>query len=195
MKAVTFQRSGLCTTLETHRPTFQQALKLVSSGIFDVEMKFPTGQNASPYIDRDHYINRILKDCEKFSWGRRIFFCTFDVMLAALTSIKQRKYPILVLAGVGESDPIKGLTNYVEALVPLLKFAGVAGFVLHSPNLMNAPVLVKQLIEQGFVIMSWGDANLRQDGIIAQIEMGVRGFVTDDVRMTRSLIARFVNSD
>jgi glycerophosphoryl diester phosphodiesterase len=46
MKAVTFRQSGLCTTFQTHRPTFQEALKLVASGTFDVEMKFPTGQNA-----------------------------------------------------------------------------------------------------------------------------------------------------
>jgi hypothetical protein len=43
--------------------------------------------------------------------------------------------------------------------------------------------------------MSWRSANLRQDGIVAQIEMGVRQFVTDDIPMTRRFIARFVNSD
>jgi glycerophosphoryl diester phosphodiesterase len=195
MKTTTFQRSGLCTPFHNHRPTFQQALTLVSAGTFDVELKFPTGQNTAPYTDRGHFINRILRDCEKFGRGRRIFFCTFDVLVAAMTSIKQKKYPILLLAGVPENDPLKGLTDYVEALIPLLKFAGVAGFVLHSPNLVGASEFVTQLIDQGFAVMSWGSANLRQDGIIAQIEMGVRGFVTDNIPITRRLIARFVNSD
>jgi glycerophosphoryl diester phosphodiesterase len=137
----------------------------------------------------------VLKDCEKFGGGRQIFFCTFDIMLAVMASIKQKKYPMLVLAGIGDGDPIKALRDYVEAMVPLLKFAGVAGFVLHSPNLVNAPGFVKQLIDQQFAVMSWGSANLNQEGIIAQIEMGVRGFVTDDIPMTRNLIARFVKSD
>jgi hypothetical protein len=116
-------------------------------------------------------------------------------MLAVMVGIRQKRYQVLLLASVQEDQPISLLVNMVRAITPLLKFARVTGFVFNSPNLMTASGLVEEVVNSGFKVMSWGAENLREEGIVAQIKTGVSGFVTDDIGLTRLLIAKFVNSD
>jgi glycerophosphoryl diester phosphodiesterase len=196
MSAKQFRKSGLCTPFETERPTLREVLGRVPDGaILDLELKFPTDQNSFPYTDRNHYIDRVIRECEERGQGRQIFFCTFDLMLAVMIGLRQKKYEVLLLASVQEDQPISLLVNMVRAITPLLKFARVAGFVFNSPNLMTASGLVEEVINSGFKVMSWGAENLREEGIVSQIKTGVSGFVTDDIGLTRLLIAKFVNSD
>jgi glycerophosphoryl diester phosphodiesterase len=189
-----FKKSGLCTPFEIERPTFREVCEaLPKSAIFDIHLKFAPDDNI-PYLDRNFYIERVIQEIEEYGKGRQVFFCTFDVMLAVSVALRQRKYPILLLAGISPDDPISLLVNHIRAGTPLLKWAGVAGFVFLSTNLMAAPKLAEECLSLGFTVMSWGTENLSEEGVIAQMNMGVTGFVTDDVELTRELIRKNTSS-
>jgi hypothetical protein len=72
----------------------------------------------------------------------------------------------------------------VRAITPLLKWAGVSGFVVFSPNLLAASGLTEELLNLDFVVLSWRPENTNEQGISKQIRLRFAGFVTDDIEAT-----------
>jgi glycerophosphoryl diester phosphodiesterase len=105
-----------------------------------------------------------------------------------MISFKQRKYPVLLLAGVSPSDPISILLDRLQAVTPAMQFCEVAGFVFHSPNIVDFPSIALNCKNQGFKVMSWGSGNLSPEGIAEQVRAGVTGFVTDDIAATKRFL-------
>jgi glycerophosphoryl diester phosphodiesterase len=186
-----FKKSGLCTPFEISRPTFRDVLEsLPGSAILDVHLKLSADQNSSPYLDRNDFIDSVIAEIEKYSPDRQLFFCTFDLLLAVTVALRQPKYKMLLLAGIPEEDPVSLFVNHIRRVIPLLKWAGVSGFVFYSPNLIAANGFVEELINLDFVVLSWGPENLNEQGVAKQIKMGVSGLVTDDIEATRELVRK-----
>jgi glycerophosphoryl diester phosphodiesterase len=191
-----FKKSGLCTPFETERPTFREVLKaLGKNAILDIHMKFATSENTIPYLDRTVYVDKVLQEMEAHGRQRHAFFCTFDPLLAVTIGLRQRKYPVLLLAAVQVEEPISLLVNTVRTVAPLLKWAHVSGFVFLSQNLVAAPGLVEECVNLDFAVMSWGADNLNEKGLETQLKVGVTGFVTDNIQLTRDLIRKIVGGE
>jgi glycerophosphoryl diester phosphodiesterase len=191
LTAAQFKESGLCTQYGTKRSSLGRLLtSLPKDLIFDIEFKFRLNEESAGYTDRNHYVDRILEVMEKHGNGRKMFCCTFDLIVAAMIAFKQSKYQVMLLAGVQETDPVEPLVERVRSLTPLMELVGIDGFVFHSPNLVIRPSLVEECKKHNFVVMSWGGQNLMADGVATQLNAGVTGFVTDDIGSTKRSVER-----
>jgi glycerophosphoryl diester phosphodiesterase len=191
LTAKEFKRSGLCTSFGIPRATFREVLaELPASAILDVHLKLSADQNSSPYLDRNDFIDSVIAEIEKYNPDRQLFFCTFDLLLAVTVALRQPKYKMLLLAGIPAEDPVSLFVNQVRRVTPLLKWAGVSGFVFYSPNLLAASGFAEELLNLDFVVLSWGPENINEQGVAKQIKMGVSGLVTDDIEATREFVRK-----
>lgn len=169
-KAKEFVNLGLSTPYKVKLPTFKKLLKkLPQESQLDVEIKVKW----NAFYNRNHFVNRVLDVVYEYN-NHKLFFCTFDPIMAAITALKQKNYNSFFLI----HDPSSEFVNYYS---PLFKYSGVKGFILNSLRLVEHPKETKEIISNGFMVMSWGDFNLQKDTLAQQIELGVRGFITDDV--------------
>lgn len=179
-----FLKLGLSVPYKGTYSTFKELLQaLPNEAQLDVEIKVKW----SGYYDRNHFVNRVLDVVYKYN-NHKLFFCTFDPMIAAITALKQKSYNVFLLI----HDPSSRLVTYYS---PLFKYCGVKGFIFNSQKLVNHLEESKKIIANGFMLMTWGNSNLRRDTLAQQIDISIRGFITDDVPLTLSLINEITNSN
>jgi glycerophosphoryl diester phosphodiesterase len=188
--AADFKKSGLCTDFEIERVTLREVFEgIPKKGVFDIHLKYLASQDG-PYQDRNQYTERVIREIEEHGDGRHFFFCTFDLLLAVTMSLRQRKYPVLLLANQKEWLNLAPLFRWLRELILALKWAGIPGLVLYSPNVIAAPRFVQECLRNQLQVIVWGPDTLSQYGIDTQLRLGVTGFVTDDVAMTVALVAK-----
>lgn len=179
-----FIKLGLSTQYKVKFSTYKKLLRtLPKDRKLDVEIKVKWDE----FYDRNHLVNRVLDVTYKYNY-HKLFFCTFDPIIAAITALRQKTYNVFLLL----HDPSSNSVNYYN---PLFKYCGVKGYIINSPNLLQYPVHSKEIISNGFMLMSWGKSNLQRDTLLEQIKIGVRGFVTDDVEITSNLINDIANTN
>jgi glycerophosphoryl diester phosphodiesterase len=94
-------------------PEFKKIFEEIESEIgFDIEVKYPMSEeskkhNMTSIIDRNSYVDIILKTVFDHVKKRNIFFSSFDADICLLLHLKQPIYPVLFLTECG-------LINYID---------------------------------------------------------------------------------
>ena len=188
-----FRKSGLLTEYNTERPTFEDLLtKLPSSLGFDVEMKYPSPLKKNvtiPFADMNEYVDTVLDVMDKHGHGRKMFFSSFNPFICMMLKLKQKKWPVMQLFEMKKSyGSVEGLTQRILTVAQVHTHLGTEGFVLHAEDFVNLPDVVKSLLDKNFVLNTFGDMNNTKDGIVRQLNMGIRGICTDNMKLCRQVL-------
>ena len=193
--AQTFKKSGLCTAFATKRPSLENVLREVPrKAILDIELKF-FPLYTLPAVTRAMFVDSVLQDIDNFGEGRDLFFCTFDVTIAALLALQQKKYPCFILAKLLPDEEILDLIKRVNGLVLLCKRVGISGIILEADCITLSHELAQCVTRAGLRVMSWGSENMEKQYVAEQLRIGVSGFVTDNVNMTKEFVAKALDRD
>lgn len=175
---------GLEKEWKVPMPTFKQLIvDLPANMQFDVEVKYPFHPRFSgvvPYPERNVFIDRFLDDLADFGHDRKLFFSSFDTYIVLMLCLKQKRWPVFQL--VTQEEGIEDLDTFVNktlAMAPILKAFGVKGFVLNSMFMLKHEIMVKQLLDMGFLVFTYGDPNNTKDGVHHQLDIGITGICTD----------------
>jgi glycerophosphoryl diester phosphodiesterase len=181
-----FKMSGKCTYWGVERASLKDFYDNVKGfGFLDFDFKF--WFNIFDDKERFRFASKILNDIEDFGAGQPAFFCTFNVVIAAILGLIQKRYPVTVLVSMVENEEKKRFTDRIDALMKFANYIGLSGIVADSVQVLAFPGKFRE-VSQRLMLFSWGASNLDSDGIIRQLKLGVRGFVTDDVRFTKQLL-------
>jgi glycerophosphoryl diester phosphodiesterase len=187
MRAVEFRESGKCTIWGVERPTLKELFRQVENlHLIDIDVKY--WFDVFDKQERTHFVARILEDLEAFRRGQNVFFCTFNVIIAALLSLTQRKYPVAMLVGCPPGEDGSLFESRIYSFQRIGRFVGLAGFVADSVSILEFSQLSRDTVKDGWRLLSWGERNMDKDGIQKQLEIGVTGFVTDDVWTTKGIV-------
>jgi glycerophosphoryl diester phosphodiesterase len=186
MTAQEFRQNGKCTAWGVKRVTladFYEEVPLFEFLDIDVKYWFDIFDNR----DRLHFVTRILNDVDELGEGKRAFFSTFNVVIAAMLGLSQRKYPVTMLVG-NYGEDIGVFAARVSDFLRFGSYFGLAGLVADSTSVLAFPRLSRKVVARGWKLFSWGERNLDSPGIERQLKLGVSGFVTDYVGVTLGLL-------
>ena len=188
-----FRKSGLLTDWKTERSTFADLLtKLPSSLGFDIEMKYPSPLKKNvtiPFADMNEYVDTVLDVMDEHGHGRKMFFSSFNPFICMMLKLKQKKWPVMQLFEMKKSyGGVDGLRKRIMTTAALHTHIGTEGFVLHAEDLVNIPNIVKALLDKDFLLNTFGDINNTEDGIKRQLDMGIRGICTDNMKLCRRVL-------
>ena len=190
MTADEVQDSGLCTIFEERRPLFKDVLKnLKHKALIDIEIKY-YDDIEHPFSDRTKIIEGVFEDIAEYGATRDIMFCSFDPMMVIMLSLTQSRYPVMKLMGQKEYHTIEDVTRIIDSLMPVFKWADVRGLEFNAIYAKKAPEWITQSVSNGFAVMTWGQKNTELWYIDLQLELGVSGFITDDVPVTKWLLKK-----
>jgi glycerophosphoryl diester phosphodiesterase len=193
-----FRQTGLFTNFKTERSSFAELLtKLPESLGFDVEIKYPSRMKLNtviPYMDMNEMINKVLKVMEEFAGNRRIMFSSFDPIICIMLKLKQQRWPVFQLLCRKKRWIQKEMIDRGFAFATFHQKIGIEGFVCDCVHLLESPEVLKMLLNSGFHINTYGILNNTREGIEKQLELGIRGFCTDNLKLCRSVIEGYVKS-
>ncbi|CAD5123309.1 DgyrCDS11665 [Dimorphilus gyrociliatus] len=177
-----------------HRPfpTLKSCFESLDEDLgFNIEIKYCmriiTGEleeNLRDLMDRNEYVDIILKEVLSYGKNRRIIFSCFDPNICCMLKLKQNKYPVLFLSqGITEKYPAymdprcwttKNSSLYCEA-------ENFLGINAHAEELLRNPDIIKFAKECGLIVFCWGDDNNDKKNIEFLKKNGVDGVIYDGI--------------
>ena len=184
-----FIDSGYFTQWKVQRDKFSTLMTdLPSKAMFDVEIKYPYDPKyifQIPYVERNKFLNIVLKDMEQYGGDRKMFFSSFDPLVVASLRLKQNKWPVYQLV-----EAIKGedFSSKVKGLAALGQVLGYDGFVSDATDLLNNEALIPDLLNMGYVISTYGNYNVDEKQVRKQFLLKIRGICTDNTTLVKKII-------
>ena len=134
------------------------------------------------FYSRNYFVEAVLKVVLEEAAGRRVIFSTFDPDCATLLSLKQPRYPVLILTCGGTkifSDP---RMNSLEAAIQCALESQLQGVVAEATSVMDRlDEVVAQCHRHGLFLFTWGDINNDMSIYLKQKTAGVDAIIMDDV--------------
>ena len=191
-----FISSGFETEWKCPRTTFHQIVTEIPLSLaFDVEMKYPSSPmylNRVDFIERNEAIDITFEEIFLYANDRRLFFSSFDPMMCVFLAQKQQKWPVYQIVRKDESEDIRFFEIKMRGLSKIHKNTGVKGFVLDSNSVLKSlPNIVKDLVDMGYTVSTYGSPNNINEECRKQLEMGVTGLCTDKAPIVRKVIDEF----
>lgn len=187
-----FKDHGLTTSYQTENVTLEEMLTQLPMSIgFDAEVKYPCYKKLNktiPYCEVNKFVDTILDVFEKNAGERKVFFSSFDPLIVIALRLKQSRWPVFQLFEKARKESIHDMVKKVHSFVEIHKTIGIEGFVGDSNHLILAPCLIKEIIDNNFVLCSYGDQNDIKNGIDKQIQLGIKGFCTNKVDIVSKII-------
>lgn len=178
-------------------PTYNDFItKLPASAKFNVEIKnlniprFKTDNFF--YMDRDEYLDIILNSMKKDT-NREMYLQSFDMVFVLKLLFKQKRWPVFQLASKLPYEDSDDFHNRIMCFSSIFKYIGGKGFVILDVDIMNDPQLIKELNEMGFIIQTWGYMNIDVNGIINELDSGIRGIITDKLEIAQETVDDYRN--
>ncbi|RCN30648.1 glycerophosphodiester phosphodiesterase family protein, partial [Ancylostoma caninum] len=168
-------------------PHLRQVLDAVSPHVgFNIEVKYPmkmkdgTHECPSYNIERNDFVDVILRNVMEGAGKRRIIFSSFDPDVCSLITLKQHVYPVmfLVVGPTTRYTPFQDIRSDCSKLA--VNFAagnGLLGTNFHSEELLQDAAVLHRAEQFNLVSFVWGDdlnvmknveyfRNLHVDGVI-----------------------------
>lgn len=176
--------------LEEHQPfpTLVHVLETIDEHVgFNVEIKWSQRledgtTEATNRFDKNLYLDKIVEVVLKHAKKRRIVFSCFDADVVTMLRLKQNLYPVMFLT-VGSTkkwpayyDP--RCTSHRRAIEHAQKME-LLGIVGHTDDLLQDTSLIKETIDEGLVIFSWGDDNNNVENIRLLKGLGLHAIIYD----------------
>jgi len=188
-----FKKLELNNKWKSPMPSFRDLFESLPDDLgFDIEVKYPSEDlipfRDVPYPERNEFIDAILAIMKDYSRNRPIFFSSFDPHIVAMLKLKQKRWPVLQLLCAEEWETKEQGINKILSLIPMHKYLGVDGFVLDAELLFFDESVMSQILNQGFILCTYGKPNNTENGVVKQYNMGVNGIVTDMIKMLQKLV-------
>lgn len=176
-------RAFLSDRTASLREAFQRTPKWLG---FNIELKYPTEAEMAAmgarFYSRNYFVDAVLKVVLEEAAGRRVIFSSFDPDCATLLSLKQPRYPVLILTCGGTkvfSDP---RMNSLEAAIQFALESQLQGVVAEATSVMDRlEEVVAQCHRHGLFLFTWGDTNNDMSNYLKQKTAGVDAIIMDDV--------------
>ncbi|EYC42820.1 hypothetical protein Y032_0516g2796 [Ancylostoma ceylanicum] len=168
-------------------PHLRQVLDAVSPHVgFNIEVKYPMkmkdGSHECPSynIERNDFVDVILRNVIEGAGKRRIIFSSFDPDVCSLITLKQHVYPVmfLVVGPTTRYTPFQDIrTDCSKLAVNFAAGNGLLGANFHSEELLQDAAPLHRAEQFNLVSFVWGDdlnvmknveyfRNLHVDGVI-----------------------------
>ncbi|XP_002736741.1 glycerophosphocholine phosphodiesterase GPCPD1-like [Saccoglossus kowalevskii] len=172
-------------------PTLRKVFENVPDHLgFNIEIKYPqiyaTGipEQKSEFIERNVFVDTILKVVLEYAGCRRIIFSCFDPDVCTMIQLKQNKFPVLFL-NYGETDRYPSFTDQrcqepSTAMLWALS-QGYLGLSSHTEDFLNEKWLLTAVKESGLVLFCWGEDNNKREVMAELKQFGVDAIIYDRV--------------
>lgn len=184
--------------LEDHQPFPQLADVLASIDPhvgFNIEIKWSMQlhdgtSEMDNNIDKNLYVDCILRTVIAKAGTRRIVFSCFDPDICTMIRFKQNIYPVMFLTlGVTSKYPqyYDPRCNTIESAVCNAVAMELLGIVAHTEDLLRDTSQINLAKDQGLVVFCWGDDNNCKDTIKQLKGLGIHAIIYDkmDVLSTK----------
>mmetsp|Transcript_7336 Transcript_7336/g.27448 ORF Transcript_7336/g.27448 Transcript_7336/m.27448 type:complete len:859 (-) Transcript_7336:100-2676(-) len=150
---------------------------------FNIEIKWPIDRNelANPNIDRNVYIDYILKCVFEHAGPRHIMFSSFDPDICTLLNLKQPRYPVFFLTEAGTATFPDHRCNSIPAAISFAKAIGLRGIVTDCRPIIKNPSWIPIIHEHDLMIATFGEQNTLAENIKVQQDMGIDAIICDNV--------------
>ncbi|XP_053954658.1 glycerophosphocholine phosphodiesterase GPCPD1 [Anastrepha ludens] len=171
-------------------PLLQQIFKTLPITLgLDIEIKWPqilksnTVESAQT-LNKNHFVDIILKTTVKYGCGRPLFFSSFDADICTMVRLKQNVFPVAFIT-IGETslwEPYKDLRarSYLDA-VNFAQSANLLGTVAHAKDFLKTGAVLGFGLDLGQATFVWGD-DLREKQAVEQFKRWhVSGVIYDRI--------------
>jgi len=196
------EKEALRSTVSDGLPTFEETLRRVPIEVgFMVEIKYPSElwcqQRRVAYVERNAFVDLVLKVVFEGAGARRIIFLAFDPDIALLLRQKQQCYPVLFLTSVGDLDPDFDYFDHrcatFDNAIRFAELAHLRGVVASVSSMLQDQQVVQRTKSKGLLFCTYGTENMKEEYIRLQKRLGVDAFIVDNiVHMNKKLHKRAV---
>ena len=159
---------------------------------FNIELKYPTEAEMAAmgarFYSRNYFVDAVLKVVLDEAKDRRVIFSSFDPDCATLLSLKQPRYPVLILTCGGTKIFDDPRMNSVEAAIQFAMGSQLQGVVAEASSVLDRlDEIVAHCHHHGLFLFTWGDVNNDMASYLKQKTAGVDAVIMDDVaRITKA---------
>ncbi|VDM52734.1 unnamed protein product [Angiostrongylus costaricensis] len=141
-------------------PHIKQVFDSVDSDVgFNIEVKYPMKMKVA-YIERNEFIDVILRNVLEIAGKRRVIFSSFDPDVCTLITLKQHVYPVMFLV-VGTTRRYVSFqdirSDCSEIAVNFAAGNGLLGVNFHSEELLQNAAPLYRAEKFNLVKFVWGD--------------------------------------
>jgi len=156
---------------------------------FMIELKYPSEllrkERRILYLERNEFVDIILKVVFESAHHRRIIFLTFDPDVALLLRAKQKCYPVLFLTSIGDIDPDfdhfdHRCLNFDNA-IRFAELAHLRGIVASTATFFKEKDVLGKAKAKGLLFGTYGSENMNEDIAKMQKKMGVDAVIVDNI--------------
>jgi glycerophosphoryl diester phosphodiesterase len=152
---------------------------------FNIEIKYPADEEAAEHHltpeERNGYVDTILRTVFTHAGERKIIFSSFDPDVVTMLSVKQPRYPVLLLTNGGGKKFSDLRMNSLQSAVKFARRIGVLGIVTNVEPLVLCPNLIRTIQEAGLLLCTYGKGNNEIAVVKLQQDYGVDGVIVDHV--------------
>ncbi|KAJ1969356.1 Glycerophosphocholine phosphodiesterase [Dispira parvispora] len=178
-------------TIQDAFTTLEEAFRRVPEHIgFNIEVKYPMKCEAEEagvwsHLELNRFVDQILQVVYDYAGQRSVIFSSFHPDLCLMLNLKQPNYPVFFLTDGGYWPYVDARCTSLQEAVRFAKHAGLLGIVSISTLILQAPVLVSAIKEQGLLLFTYGVLNNHVACVQLQQRLDVDAVIVDSVMAVR----------
>ncbi|KAJ1655948.1 Glycerophosphocholine phosphodiesterase [Dispira simplex] len=178
-------------TIQDAFTTLEEAFHRVPEHIgFNIEVKYPMKCEAEDagvwsHLELNQFVDQILQVVYDHAGQRSVIFSSFHPDLCLMLNLKQPNYPVFFLTDGGYWPYVDARCTSLQEAVRFAKHAGLLGIVSISTLILQAPVLVSAIKEQGLLLFTYGVLNNHVACVQLQQRLDVDAVIVDSVTAVR----------
>jgi len=147
---------------------------------FDVELKF-FKDRPTTFAERQSYLKNVLEVLKEHVGDRRLFFSSFEPDVCIDLRRMQQEYPVFFLTTLQKVHD-DARRNTLEAAIEVSQGAELDGIVACADYMLpDLQQNVERAKAAGLMVLTYGNANIEETHIKAQISAGVAAICTDRI--------------
>lgn len=173
---------------QEHVASLTSALEQAPEGLgFNLELKYRS-DDEPPEGRLKKEMAILMRILVRHAHRRRFMLSSFGVKALSVASRIQHRFPVLPIG-----THIGGGDKSVEVALESARRLGLPGLVMSANTLLQEPSFGSLASSAGLLLLTYGDANSCAASIRQQLDVGVAGFITDDISTAADAIGRFAS--
>lgn len=164
-------------------PTLESFLTIIDKSLgFNIEVKWPIQLpggvwQSSQTIDKNVYVDRILKVMYEHGCGRFSFISSFDRDICTMLRFKQNIYPVVYIQDKYTENPDDPLSQTIYNAVNAAQAFDFIGIVGHTEVIKNDPKLVQLALRQNKKILLYGPSFKSRESVDWFMQYNITGAI------------------
>jgi len=193
----TVDKESLTHPIQDSLCSLEEVFRRVPTEVgFMIEIKYPSEllrkERRILYLERNQFVDYILKVVFESAHNRRIIFLTFDPDVALLLRAKQKCYPVLFLTSIGDIDPDFDHFDHrcltFDNAIRFAELAHLRGIVSSTSTFLREKEVLQKAKSKGLLFATYGADNMNEEIARMQRKMGVDALIVDNIlRMNKKL--------